>query len=418
MHGRTYVDRNDRLCDGKIMKKDNAKNQKALDISGKRLFDILYIISLITFTVFLILQPTGLQSEVIFQRGHDFLADFLNSVRHVAGGQPYLDGHIQPPLGFLLIAPFRYFADFTLKLEALWKTPMAIFSALLFVSISEVWLFFMLKKSLKKFSGFPVLLWLFLSGINIFAMERGTVVIFSAGCIAGFLTYYDSEKKCERMLSYFLLAAAFSLKLYPALFGLLLLKRRDYKGALYSMLFGILLTFPMFLFFDGGFDNIPVLWENLHKYRGDRLFQVSDFKIIHIFTPMGINAQHKAVFDIIRRVVDGITILCCAAVFFSRKDEKLIFNIACLLILCPLGAGIYTMLYLAVPFLKVYQNDNCRNFVTLCWVILLTPLRFEIPSNDFLCPFLLVVLLIYNVYEQIKQRDFVFLSGITPKRSA
>ena len=385
-----------------------AKKMRHRDISGKSLFDLLYLISIIIFVVLLLMHPSGLQSEVIFRRGQDLLADFLNSVRHVAGGQPYIDGHIQPPLGFLLLMPFRYFADFTCKLDVLWQTPMAIFAAVLFVFISECWLFFMLKKFMKKLSGFPELLWLFFSGVNIFSIERGTAVIFSAGCIAGFLAWYDSSKRRERILSYLLLAAAFALKIYPALFGLLLLKRRDWRGVGWSIVFGLLLTFPLFLFFDGGFNNIPVLLKNLQAYRGDYSFTEWNLKVIHIFTSGVINAEHKAVFMIIRRCVDAVAILCCISAFFSRKDEKLIFSIACLLILCPVGAAYYTMHYLAVPFLQMYHKTNCRNFVTLCWVVLLTPLRFPLDFNGFLFPLILCVLLIYDVYEQIKYRDFAW----------
>ena len=121
---------------------------------------------------------------------------------------------------------------------------------------------------------------------------------------------------------------------------------------------------------------------------------------------------------IIRRCVDAVAILCCISAFFSRKDEKLIFSIACLLILCPVGAGYYTMLYLSVSFLQVYnQKRNC-NLVTLCWVLLLTPLRFEFHFNDLLCPILLHTLLLYGLYEQIKNQDFIWLKMADPEPAA
>ena len=380
-----------------------------LDVSGKLLFNFCFLISAALFVVLLLVQSSGVQKEVVFQCGKDFLADFLNSVRHVAGSQPYVDGHIQPPLGFLLLMPFKHFADFSCELEVLLKNPKAIFSAVFFVAISECWLFFMLKKFLKKLNGFPELIWLFISGVNIFSMERGTVVIFSAGCIAGFLAWYDSPEKKERLLSYFLLSVAFALKIYPVLFGILLLKRRDWQGVLFCMLSGLLLTFPLFLFFDGGFNNIHILMHNLQKYRNEYSFTLWDLRIMHIFTPGAISVEHKAVYMILRRCVDAMIIFCNIASFFSRRDEKLIFSIACLMILCPVGAGYYTMLYLAVPFLQVYNYKKCRNFVTLCWVLLLTPLRFEFHFNDLLCPLLLHTLLLYGLYEQIKNQDFIWL---------
>ena len=230
----------------------------------------------------------------------------------------------------------------------------------------------------------------------------------SAGCIAGFLAWYDSDIKKERIFACFLLAAAFALKIYPALFGLLLLKRRDYKGIGYSLLFGLLLTFPLFCFFNGGFGNIPYLLDNLQRYRGDYFFTDWNLRVIHIFTPGGIEAADKEVFLIIRRCIDVIAIGSTAVSFFSRRDERLMFSVASMLILCPVGAAYYTMLYLAVPFIAAYQNDKCSNFITLCWVLLLTPLRFALDFNDFLFPLLLCAMLIYNLCRQIKNKDFMF----------
>lgn len=382
---------------------------KNTEITGKKLFDLLFCISALIFIIHFICAPSGLQREVFFKQGYDFFADFINTVRHIAAGQPYVNGHIQPPLGFLLLAPFQYFADFGDKYEVIRTNPPVLFAAILFMGLAELFLFVMLKKFLKNEKGFPVLVYFFFSGINLYAMERGTVVVFTAACVAGFFAFYDSEIRRERIFGCFLLAAAAALKVYPALFGLVLLKRRDWQGILWCALFGLLLTFPLFLFFDGGFDNIPILLENLGKYREEYLITDWDKQVIRIFISGHVTTGTHLIFSVFRKAVDYLLILCCTAAFFSKRDEFLILSVACIIILCPVGAGFYTLMYLAVPFISSYGNKKTPDFILLSYVLLLTPLRFPLEFNMLASQIILLFLPLYNLYQQIKQRDFVFL---------
>ena len=379
------------------------------ELTGQRLFDFFFCISLLAFTVHLACAPCGLQRDVFFKQGYDFFADFINTVRHIAAGQPYANGHIQPPLGFLLLAPFQYFADFGNKYEVIRTNPSVLFAAILFMGLSELFLFVMLKKFLKNEKGFPVLVYFFFSGINLYAMERGTVVVFTAACVAGFFAFYDSEVRRERIFSCFLLAAAAALKVYPALFGLLLLKRRDWQGILWCALFGLLLTFPLFLFFDGAFDNIPLLLKNLGAYREEYLITDWDKQVIRIFISGNVTPATHVIFAAFRQFVDYLLILCCAAAFFSKRDDYLILSAGCIIILCPVGAGFYTLMYLAVPFISTYINKKTPDFILLCCVLLLTPLRFPLEFNTLASQVILLFLPLYNLYQQIRQRDFVFL---------
>ena len=160
--------------------KDLSDKKLKRELSPRKMFDLLFGISLLIFAVHFLLEPSGLQRDVFFAQGYDLLADFLNTVRHITGGQPYADGHIQPPLGFLLLHPFKYFADFNNKLEVLHSMPGAMFAAIFFMVLSEAFLFFMLKKFLKNGRCIPVLLYFLFSSINLYAVERGTNTVLLA----------------------------------------------------------------------------------------------------------------------------------------------------------------------------------------------------------------------------------------------
>ena len=167
---------------------DNTGKGLHTELSGRQLTDLTAGVMFALFAVLFLLFPDGLQRDLFYNRGSDLLADFLNSVRHVDSGNPYALGHIQPPLGYLVLLPFTLFADFSQPLSVVWNSAGALTAAAVFVALSEVMLAAFLYIYIKERYGktLPVLFWIIFSGVNFSAMERGTAVILSAGCVAGF----------------------------------------------------------------------------------------------------------------------------------------------------------------------------------------------------------------------------------------
>lgn len=73
-----------------------------------------------------------------------------------------------------------------------------------------------------------------------YCMERGNIVSLAVAFTAFFVFFRDSESKAIREISYICLALAAGLKLYPAIFGLLLLFDKKYKEAIRLVVYGIL----------------------------------------------------------------------------------------------------------------------------------------------------------------------------------
>ena len=79
---------------------------------------------------------------------------------------------------------------------------------------------------------------MFLSVPMIFLLERGNILILVISLLFVFLYGYDSEKASTRHLAYICLAIAVSIKLYPVVFGLLLLrKKKNFKNIACSVYF-------------------------------------------------------------------------------------------------------------------------------------------------------------------------------------
>ena len=73
-----------------------------------------------------------------------------------------------------------------------------------------------------------------------YCMERGNIVSLAVAFTVFFVFFKDSESKAVREISYICLALAAGLKLYPAIFGLLLLFDKKYKEAIRLVIYGIL----------------------------------------------------------------------------------------------------------------------------------------------------------------------------------
>lgn len=97
------------------------------------------------------------------------------------------------------------------------------------------------------------------------SVQRGNIVILVAILLALSWLWIDSENKGKQELALLFIAVCAGFKLYPALIGILYLKRRDWKKAVRLLLYGITVTFIPFLFF-GGFHGMQSLIHTLTDF--------------------------------------------------------------------------------------------------------------------------------------------------------
>ena len=98
------------------------------------------------------------------------------------------------------------------------------------------------------------------------AISTGNPMILAVALTTIYLLNYDNENARNREFALISLGIAAGLKLYPCVFGLLTLYRGNFKETLRLVLYGLIFVFLPFLFFKGGFANIPLIMENISKY--------------------------------------------------------------------------------------------------------------------------------------------------------
>ena len=198
-------------------------------------------------------------TEIFHIGTRDLFMDFFNSVRDAAqGAASYTErGVIYPPLANLLflmlsrLIPTAYLDTPTGAMAHTWRFYNgALLSLVLFFAVSLVLFALALGRegySARKGAAFTF--FMLVSFPVIFMVERGNVVVLALVALVIFAQNYQSESPTRREVALLALAVAAALKLYPALFGLIMLADKRYRDASRAALYTvILLVVPSFFF--------------------------------------------------------------------------------------------------------------------------------------------------------------------------
>ena len=198
----------------------------------------------------IIYGPDSGQRGVFFGGSDDWFMDFYNVIYFSVGKSPYSWGYSahRPylPLSYMILYPLTVFYSYDslewgVQYMSRYNQLMAIAGAVYLV-ISFGILFYCLYKACKntEIEKIFILAALFCSGITIFNFDRANLIILSAALSCIFLMTYDSGNRLYRHLGFMSLAISAALKLFPALFGVVLLYKKQYKDVslkIYNYLF-------------------------------------------------------------------------------------------------------------------------------------------------------------------------------------
>jgi len=172
---------------------------------------------------------------------------------------------------FLKFMPKEYVATAFADRQTWVNYPAAVFSVFLFLVVPMVILVLLCATNFKGSPTYKKVFGLF-SIINypvLYMVERGNILIYTVLATAIFIFYYDSESKVKREIALIALAFAFSLKIYPAILGAVLLVDKRYKDAIRCAIYAvILLILPSFFF--GGPVCLKWMLNNIRRFSGKR----------------------------------------------------------------------------------------------------------------------------------------------------
>lgn len=242
----------------------------------KLLFYVAMIAAIFVFFCTYFITRGAAAGSILYIDIHDTFMDFFNSVVNTAV-DPYADaGIIYPPLCTIfyrailhMISPNVFqeiIIDATpaaqpeeLKLFQGFWIPFILYAAITFIIFIIALERFKGGKLSEKILFIAVLL---LSSPVLFLFERGNILFVALISSILYFSLYDSEKKWKRELALICLAVAFAVKIYPIVFGVLLLRDKRWKEILRLIVYCIVLfVLPFFMF--NGFESMKLFIKQL-----------------------------------------------------------------------------------------------------------------------------------------------------------
>ncbi len=242
-----------------------------------------------------------------------------------------------------------------------------------------------------------------------YCIERGNIIILSMILTMFFVFFRNSENKWLKELSYIALALAAGIKLYPAIFGIMLLFEKKYKDAAKLVLYGIVaivVPFVFFMDFNKETLSVPVISAAIQSNKA--LFAAAgtaDSPIINILQNLlSFATKHKSslnfssvsvqnfifFFDrdntVLAKIVCYITeIIAVLALAFVKKRWQQAFLITYLMLNIPSASSAYALTFMIIPFIMFLYDDKGNGYsynkrpkidriYIFCFSMLLTPL--------------------------------------------
>ncbi len=352
---------------GKHMKLSEKKNI----FTYKNLFS-LFVISSAVITMICLLATKGRANDhIMLNVPEDTFMDFFNSVYDSWFDNPYKDRSvIYPPLSYLL---YSFFANIMPE-EIVAQGPQVMrthYSILVyFVIFFAIQLFIISKQISVLFkdnckSCNIARIALLASSPMLFCYQRGNLILLTLIFLLEFFILKDSEDPKKRELALICLAVAANFKLYPAIFGLVLIREKKFFAALRCAVYGIVLFVVPFAFM-GGFDEIITMFKNTQLATGTFDISFGDKVNIGNFIQY---IQFKTGWSFLTPIIkySGIfvTALLIFAFFTVKKKWQQAAALSLICILLPGFSWMYALIYLIIPISMFLGSETKFNFINI-----------------------------------------------------
>lgn len=305
-----------------------------------------------------------LQSLHLAADPYDTFMDFFNSIQY--GRSPYVNKVIYPPLinviygilGRLIPKSIMNAGTVAVRASIPGVLAFGVFCAL--TAIVSVVAIAGIKGYTKKEKWF-LGLGLCFTLPAVFCLERGNSVWLCVAFTMTFVNWYDSPKKLKRAAAILSLAIAAAIKIYPAAFGLLLIRHKKWKEALEAIIAGVLVMFVPFVFFTKENRSVTLWISNIINCNKEFQNNGLGFKLNLSNAMQIVEAWFGVNLSVLIKVVVGVVLLLnCMLVVFDRKMEewKAVTLLSLLMILIPGFSWTYTLLFMVVPLVLFLNNKS------------------------------------------------------------
>ncbi|MBQ8817461.1 MAG: DUF2029 domain-containing protein [Clostridia bacterium] len=349
------------------------------------LFILIVSISAIIYTLIYLILGNGRFSDVFFTRCADFYMDFFNSIRDASqGSRVYTErGVIYPPMAnlfYLIMSRFTPTAYNNTSFDNIerysWPDYSSPMMLVVIVSVAFAFIFFFIAyNAMKNGSSYRRFAFAFLAFFSVpvlYLIERGNIIILALISLMIYAFTYNSEEKWKRELGLIALAFSFSIKLYPVVFGWLLIADKRWKDALKCVIYGVLMLLLPSVFF-GGPACFYYVFLNIFDFStgsGSTLTTILNF--IHM-PDIG-----QTVFNLLVYLWVLICGLSFAVSAFIRRNEQWkTWTLGLVTILCiPSLTSLYSWAFFIIPLIMLFNKQKLSKAEWVYTVMMCVPFAF------------------------------------------
>lgn len=320
---------------------------------------------------------------------NDIFMDYFNSIRDVIIRTPYQKFVIYPPLTNLIYLFFvhlssidamnlvpRFISSYEMRMYQEYMLPFMLYFMVTIIG------FLVCCKDLKKGSQREKIIFAFLmlfSAPMLYALERANIIIVALIFTMLFFLWKDSPNKVLKELALISLAIASAIKIYPAIFGILLLSEKRYKEFLRLVAYGCFLLFVPFIFF-GGFDQVTVWLSNLLHASSQVTDNYYSYKL-NFFNTFGWLSRGSCP-NFVSTVFSLLALVSCiASCFFLEQKWKRILFATLLIIGVPSISYVYSATFLVIPLIYFFDSKDKHSKINFIYLLLMTIIMIYIPFS-------------------------------------
>lgn len=334
---------------------------------------------------------------------NDVFMDYFNSIQY--GLNPYSQKVIYPPLINVIYGFLGRFALKNVTPHALRTNPLAAMTFVIYNLFSYLLLFFSLHKLaiVNKISKCEInaLTTIFMFTVPfIFMLERANSVIMALTGIIVFYTYYRDKNINKRIIGMLAIAIAASIKIVPAIFGVLLMREKRWKDGILTFIIGVLVFYLPFFLTDG---NLHMLLDNIKNTTALQGFIINEYgnplAIGHgCYVNLDSTIKYYSMlfnYDLDTFIVGIKLFLLLSSLYiilFKKNVEqwKVLTLLCGIMVLIPGFSSIYNLIFYILPLI-IFLNDTDK---------------FEKKNVLYLLLFILIFLPVVNIKLPLLERIF------------
>lgn len=384
----------ERFC---VMKKNTG--EPILERLKNNIDKIFFVAIILNFVVLVVnivfLSKSDIISSQYLSVDGNYFGDFFESLFFSIKEDLYQYGNIYPPFCYLILYLMaklfpnaaQYGDPFSMRDTQVGRMMYISVVALCILTIA----FCILQATKAKPAKKVMTLFAVLFTLPMFVLiDRGNMLLIALVFSFIFVVFYDSENKVLREIALISLAIAAAIKIYPAVLGVLLIKKGNVKVIIRTVVYGILFFCVPFAFF-GGTDavvqfiqNLQVGVEERQLFEGSINCQVNLSAVVstiyRFFYNHPSDAQYAAIETFSKYLSYVLAVQFAVGAFLSKSKWKKVLSLSAIILIIP-GFSYSYCIASYLPAVMLYIAENKRRKSDLLYLLPLVGLTVPYGFN-------------------------------------